>query len=121
VGGALVVASPAYADNIGTMPSGCGISPSTPSILVAMGYRYVTFGGSAHCAGATSIAFRLVHDYSGLPDVRVAEVTLPYSDTSYSGHTCDNGGTTKYYSEIAFNGLSTTVQRVSSSVTLSHC
>jgi hypothetical protein len=121
VGAIAVVGAPAMADNIGTMPSGCGISASNPTIDVYKGVREIVYGGSAHCAGASSIEFRLVHNYTGLPDVRVADSNIPGDDLTFHGTTCDNGGTTQYYSELAFDGLSTTVQRVSSTVTLTHC
>lgn len=115
----LLIGAPAQADSIGTMPSGCGITAATPTIG---SQNRVTFGGSAHCGGASSIDFRLVHNYdNNVPDARVKEVNIQLNDASYSGLTCDNGGTTQYYSEIAFRGLSSTVQRVSKTVTLTHC
>lgn len=118
-GGAFVTATPAYADAIGTMPSGCSISPSTPTVYSST--RQISFGGSGSCSRATSMDFRLVHNYSGLPDVRVRNVNIPGSPTTYHGLTCNNGGTKQYYSEIALLGTGSTVQRVSRTVTLSHC
>ncbi len=121
LGGTASFAVPALADSVGTMPSGCAISATTPSILAVSGARRIYYGGSAHCTGASSIDYRLVHNYTALPDFRVTDIDLPGDDNSYHGDVCDNGGTAQYYSEIAFYGLSSTVQRVSATVTLNHC
>lgn len=115
----LAVSTPAVADNSGTLPAGCSISPSTPSLS---GSR-VVFGGSARCGGASSADFRLVHNYNGLPDSRVTNVNQRNNGTgnfSYAGTTCDGGGTTQYYSEIRLY-VSGSPQRVSNTVTLNHC
>ena len=66
---------------------------------------------------------RLVHNYDGLPDVRVWESSTYAGPNWYkSGHTCDNGGTTEYYTELAYYLHSLPdVQRVSPTVELSHC
>ena len=121
IAGGLLAAAPAYADNAGTVPSGCSISPNRPTILVVSEARRVTFGGSANCNAASSIDFRLVHNFTTFPDVRVRQVNIAQSQASYTGSTCNNGGSKQYYSEIALRGLSTTVQRVSSTVTLTTC
>lgn len=110
---------PAVADNSGTLPAGCSISPRTPSISS----NRILFGGSALCRAATSADFRLVHNYNGLPDARVTNVNIPNQgngDFRYTGTTCDNGGTTQYYSEIQLY-VSGSPQRVSNTVTLNHC
>ncbi len=126
-GGSLVLAAPASADSEGTMPSGCSISPSVPSTIdvrlsnPTRTETRVTWGGYASCSRASSIDFRLVHNYASLPDVRVRNVNIPFNVSEYHGNTCNNGGTRQYYSEIAFKGLSSTVQRVSRAVTISHC
>lgn len=122
LGSALVIAGPALADDVGTMPSGCWIIPSNPSLTSASPHK-VIYGGGASCPGHTvsSIDWRLVHDYGALPDVRVAFTNVKVNAGTLYGQVCDGGGTTKYYSEIGLNGLPTTVQRVSSSVTLTHC
>lgn len=125
LGGVLVFGAPAYADNIGTVPSGCGISPTAPSGVVVGANVEVRFGGSAHCGSATSISYRLVHNYATLPDARVTSWTIGGTSSSYISQICDNGGpygaTTPYYSEIALNGTASAVQRVSKTVTINHC
>lgn len=116
----LAVAPPAMADNSGTLPSGCSISPSTPSL--STGNR-VAFGGSVKCNAASSADFRLVHNYNGLPDSRVRNVNIRSNGTgnfSYHGVTCDNGGTTQDYSEVRLY-VSGSPQRVSKTVTLTQC
>lgn len=115
----LGIVGPAHADNVGTMPSGCSITPTAPSIATA---KKVLFGGSEKCKGTSSVDFRLVHNYNGLPDVRVKNVNIIGANHTYHGTTCDNGTkTTQYYSEIALRGLSKAVQRVSATKTLTHC
>lgn len=128
VAGGLLTASPAFADNSGTIPSGCSISPSNPTIstlTLSTGakQRQIAFGGSATCSKASSAEFRLVHNYSGVPDARVKTVTQKKtgSDFDYTGVTCDNGGTTAYYSEIKLT-VSGSPQRISDVKTLTnHC
>jgi hypothetical protein len=116
----LTVASPALADDSGTFPAGCSASPCIPAVSGGE----VTFGGEAYCPGAGSADFRLVHDYDNLPDVRVTDVNISNianGPMSYFSSTCDNGpATTKYYSEIHIY-VSGAPQRVSKTVTSSHC
>ncbi|WP_435740149.1 hypothetical protein [Clavibacter nebraskensis] len=116
----LAGASPALADSSGTLPSGCSISPSTPSNSGSS----IVFGGSAYCRGASSADFRLVHNYGSTPDARVKNVpvsNVANGPMSYTGVTCDNGpASTEYYSEIRLY-VSGSPQRVSKTVTLSHC
>ncbi|NEM92154.1 hypothetical protein [Galbitalea soli] len=122
VAGAMAVAAPAYADSVGSIPAGCTIHSTAPWIYVSNGVHKIAFGGSAQCSTASSIAFRLVHNYQApFPDARVKEVVIPASSASYTGLTCDHGGTTQYYTEIAFYGLRGTVQHASRTVTLNHC
>lgn len=118
----LAVATPAMADSSGTLPSGCSISASAPTTVGTQ--KQVSFGGSANCGASSSADFRLVHDYTnGVPDARVTNVNIRNNGSgsySYTGVTCDNGGTTAYYSEIRLY-VTGSPQRVSKSVTLSHC
>ncbi|MFF2632398.1 hypothetical protein ACFVR6_05920 [Microbacterium sp. NPDC058021] len=124
-GGGMLSAQAAHAEDVGTMPSGCSISSGTPYASGA----YVKWTGSGYC-NATNInnfVARLVHNYDGLPDVRVATVySSPANRPNYSatGTTCDGGGTTQYYNESGYyrsaaNGGD--VIRTSSQVTLTHC
>ena len=119
VAGSLLAAAPAYADNYGTMPSGCSLSPSAPHVSGSRVY----WSGTGYCSLAYQMDSRLVHNYDGLPDVRVA-VASSYSSPSFSAgsNTCDGGGTTQYYTENAFYYRTRDdTARVSGTVTLTHC
>jgi len=122
-GSILCGATPAQADNIGTIPAGCSITPVDPGTLVVSGQTRVTYGGNAGCNQAIIIFVRLVHNYDGLPDVRVKEHSSATTAWSYYGNTCDNGPTTtEYYSEVGWNTASIgDVQRTSATKTLTHC
>lgn len=113
-------ASPALADNEGSVPAGCSISPIAPS-LVNGGVIYS--GGSATCTRASGADFRLVRNFNGTPDVRVKNTYIPNTSSGKMTHyntNCDNGGTGEYYSEIRLYSA-VAAQRVSRTVTLSHC
>jgi len=114
-------ATPAMADSSGTLPSGCSISANTPTLA---SNNRISFGGSANCKSASSADFRLVRDFSNnVPDARVTNVNIRDNGTGayqYSGVTCDNGGTGSYYSEIRLYATGSP-QRVSKTVSLSHC
>lgn len=115
----IAVAGPAMADSSGTLPSGCSIKASTPSLSGGK----IAFGGSATCKSASSADFRLVHNYNGLPDARVKNVNQRNPGTGYmqyTGVTCDGGGTKQYYSEIRLYATGSP-QRVSGTTTLSPC
>jgi hypothetical protein len=116
-------ASPAFADNSGNMPSGCSIRAAAPSTVSTKAGKAVTFGGSATCKSASSADFRLVHNFDGLPDSRVKNINIRQNGTgefSYTGNTCDGGGSDQYYSEIKLYATGSP-QRVSKTVTLTHC
>lgn len=116
----VAIAAPAMADNSGTLPSGCSISPTTPSLDSA---KRIYFGGYAHCGAAPSADFRLVHNYDNVPDYRVKNANVGNSGTGnfqYFTLTCDSGGAKQYYSEIKLY-VSGSPQRVSKTVTLSPC
>lgn len=116
---ALTPATAALADNVGSMPSGCSATPRTPGLSST---KKVTYGGSTSCVYAQVSFFRLVHNFDGLPDARVAEQSYTGKDNSYSGSTCDNGtATTPYYSEVGWSSSLGTVQRVSKTISLTHC
>lgn len=124
LGGGLVGANAAQAADYGTMPSGCSISPQAPSLS---GSR-VAWGGSGYCdrSGINSFVAILIHNYDNLPDVRVATAQSFTTRPNWraSGTTCDNGGTTQYYTEAGYwrsvsNGGD--VIRTSSQRTLTHC
>lgn len=119
VAGSLAVAIPAYADDYGTMPSGCSMSPVAPTVVSS----HVHYSGTGYCSIAYEMDTRLIHNYDGLPDVEVADVqSFSIPSFSGSGSVCDGGGTTQYYTELAFyyNSRGDT-QRVSSTKTLTHC
>lgn len=127
LGGALfAVSTPAAADSQGTLPSGCSISPTAPGTKGYLPNKpKVTFGGSARCGGSTTgVTFKLVHNYNGLPDAVAATGYMGAVGTgSYSNSysTCDNGGTTEYYTEIQLHGWGSTIQRASGNRTITHC
>ncbi|MBF4625207.1 hypothetical protein [Clavibacter sp. VKM Ac-2872] len=116
----LAGAAPALADNSGSLNIGCSISPRTPT-LVNGGVIYS--GGSATCSQASGADFRLVRNFNGTPDVRVANQYIPQTPSFTMTHyntNCDGGGTGQYYTEIRLYAPGA-AQRVSPTVTLSHC
>lgn len=123
IAGTLGAGVAAHADNLGTIPPGCAITATTPSIQVVSSKSKVKFGGYASCINSTTNYFRLVHNYNGVPDVRVTEFSTLTNPYSYSGTTCDHGpASTEYYSEVGWHTASIgDVQRISSVVTLNHC
>lgn len=122
VGGA-----PAWADASGTMPSGCSITASSPTIVTG---QKVHFHGKGSCSVAYSDFVRLVHNYDGLPDAQVTQRTAGGESFDLSGSTCDHGpAKTQYYTEAGWHTYGDiiggtewhTVQRDSPTKTLSHC
>ncbi|TPG05169.1 hypothetical protein [Curtobacterium flaccumfaciens] len=64
-----------------------------------------------------------MHNYDGLPDARVKNVNILKNGTgqfSYTGATCDGGGSTQYYSEVKLY-VTGSPQKASKTVTLTHC
>lgn len=124
LGGGLVGSQAAVAQDVGTPPTGCSINPSTPWVSGS----YVNFGGTGYCSSPTinSFAARLVHNYDNLPDVRVMTVRGWAQSPNWSawGSTCDNGGTTRYYTEAGYYrdaGYGGDVIQTSATRTLTHC
>jgi hypothetical protein len=97
------------------------MSPSKP--INVNGDGHIQFGGYGTCSSAYEMDVRLVHNYQSTPDLVDSEFPT-YNAPNFSGFatTCDGGGTTQYYTELAFyfNG-SGDVQRVSATKTLTHC
>jgi len=124
IGSPVVGATAAHADDTGTMPAGCTISPVTPSLSGSS----VKYAGSGKCSATiNSFNIRLVHDYDNLPDVRVKTKSQSYTaapNFSLSDTTCDGGGSTKYYTEAGYYRSANyggDVIRSSAKKTLTHC
>lgn len=125
IGGGVLTAPAAHAENHGTMPKGCSISPITPKLDAK---KRVAYSGSGYCKAIpiNNFVAILVHNYDGLPDARVK---ISYSslkerpDYYANGATCDNGGTTQYFTEAGYwrSQPYTDVIRTSSQKTLTHC
>lgn len=122
VAGNVAAATSAQADNIGNPPAGCSLSPSSPTVSASRVYWRGT--GVCPISLVSQMNSRLIHNYDNLPDYNVANVsTFSGPNWSAGSNTCDGGGTTDYYTELAFyykNGSGDT-QRVSNTVSLTHC
>ncbi|WP_243233048.1 hypothetical protein [Microbacterium sp. CIAB417] len=90
---------------------------------------YVKYSGSGYCNAPyiNSFVIRLVHNFNGLPDVRVktkSQSPAAAPNYSLSDTTCDNGNTTEYYTETGYyrhGEAGGDVIRSSSMRTLTHC
>ena len=69
IGGGVLTAPAAHAENHGTMPKGCSISPITPKLDAK---KRVAYSGSGYCKAIpiNNFVAILVHNYDGLPDAR---------------------------------------------------
>lgn len=111
----------ALADNYGTLPPGCSVSPVAPRLSGAK----IRYAASGYCNKNIKLfVVRLVHNYDVLPDALVRElVQSPAARPNYSlsGTTCDNGGTTQYYTEAGYYISTGDAMRTSATRTLTHC
>lgn len=124
LGGGLMGSQAAVAQDQGTVPAGCTLSSAAPWVSGS----YVNFGGSGYCNrnDINSFAARLVHNYDNLPDVRVKTVQSWGQQPNWSawGATCDNGGTTQYYTEAGYyrsGAAGGDIILTSAMRTLTHC
>lgn len=123
--GTLAVSAPAWADNSGTIKSGCSINTTQPPFTSSVSGtgKVVNWQGSGSCSKANKFGARLVHNNTNFPDGRVAEINS-YGGPNFSaaGYRCDGGGTTQYYGEnVLYYTDGSSAQRVTKTVTLTHC
>lgn len=118
----LLGAQSASADDYGTLPPGCSLSPRAPIVSGAT----IVYGGTGYCTSTNVTLFilQLVHNYDLLPDAVAAQMTQspaakPFYDLT--GVTCDGGGVTEYYVQTSYWATTGDSGRASPTVTLSHC